>query len=341
MPDSPRGRRLVTGRRADVLGVYLAAMAFPGALVAQAGNWLDPSPHTVSFVSVAPDVRLEILDWGGSGPAMLFLSGLDDTAHEFDDFAPMWSGRFHVLALTRRGFGASSQPAGGYQIDSLAHDIRVVLDSLRIKRVILVGHSIAGDELTRFAATWPDRVSKLIYFDAAHDRVPLVTMFQQFPTPPPPPMTAADSASPAAFREYNCRINGIRFTLGEILSIAVFASDGRYLREITPSRVDSAILHGLEHPLYSRIRAPALAFYAVVDSAPQLFATWPDLDSTGRALGQRFFEAFEPWAAEERVRFRREVANGRVVEIRGAHHYLFMSNEAEVIREMQAFLGNP
>jgi len=185
-----------------------------------------------------------------------------------------------VLALTRRGFGASSQPVGGYQIDSLANDIRVVLDSLQINRVILVGHSIAGDEITRFAAAWPDRVSKLVYLDAAHDRVPLATMFQRYPLPAPPPMTAADSASPEALREYNYRSNGVRLTMGEILSVAVFGPDGHYLRDITPPQVDAAILRGLEHPRYSRIRAPALAFYAVLDSAPQLFSAWAGMDST-------------------------------------------------------------
>ena len=303
-----------------------------------APRWADTSPHRVGFVNAGPGVRLEVLDWGGSGPPMLFLSGLDDTGHEFDDFAPKWSGQFHVFALTRRGFGASSQPARGYQIDSLSNDIRVVLDSLRIDRAVLVGHSIAGDELTRFAATWPDRVSRLVYLDAAHDRVPLATMFRQTPPPAASAMTAADSSSPEALREYNYRNYGVRLTLGEVLSIAVFSPDGRYLRDITPPAVDAAILQGLEHPLYARITAPALAFYAVADSAPQLFANYAALDSTGRAQARRFYDTFEPWTREERARFRREVVNARVVELHGAHHYLFMSHEADVIREMRAFL---
>ncbi|MEP7326089.1 MAG: alpha/beta hydrolase [Gemmatimonadota bacterium] len=316
----------------------IALLGFPASAAAQA---VDTSHHLVGFVNVGPDMRLEVLDWGGAGPPMLFLSGLDDTGHEFDDFAPKWTDHFHVLALTRRGFGASSQPAGGYQIDSLANDIRVVLDSLHINRVILVGHSIAGDEITRFALAWPGRVSKLVYLDAAHDRVPLVAIFQQYPLPAPLAMTAVDSASPEALREYDYAINGIRFTMGEVLSIAVFAPDGRYLRDITPTRVDAAILAGLAHPRYSRIRAPALAFYAVPDSAPQLFPWWGTMDSAQRTLGRQFFAAFATWAGEERARFRREMANGRVVELRGAQHYLFMSNETEVVREMNAFLQPP
>lgn len=318
-------------------------MAVAAPLAAQANpRWVDNSPHRIQLVTVGPGVRLEVLDWGGSGPPMLFLAGLDDTGHEFDDFAPKWTRHFHVLALTRRGFGASSQPKDGYQIDSLANDIRVVMDSLHIERAILVGHSLAGDELTRFASTWPDRVIKLVYFDAAHDRVPLRDMLAKYPPPAPPPMTARDSASPAALDEYNYRAFGVRLTLGEMLSVAVFDSSGRYLRDVTSPAVDSVILAGLEHPRYAAIRAPALAFYVVYDSVKQLFPTFATMDSANRAKAQVFFDTFSPWAKGERVRFGTEMRQGRVVEIHGAHHYVFMSNEAQVTREMAAFLeSNP
>jgi len=40
----------------------------------------DQSPHTIRFVTVDKDVRLEVLDWGGSGRALVFLAGLGNTA---------------------------------------------------------------------------------------------------------------------------------------------------------------------------------------------------------------------------------------------------------------------
>jgi non-heme chloroperoxidase len=51
---------------------------------------LDASPHTVQFVTVEPGVKLEVLDWGGTGRPPVFLAGLGDTAHVFDDFAPSY-----------------------------------------------------------------------------------------------------------------------------------------------------------------------------------------------------------------------------------------------------------
>jgi non-heme chloroperoxidase len=45
----------------------------------------DTSPHKVRMVSVAPDVQLETLDWGGSGRPIVFLAGPGNSAHIFDD----------------------------------------------------------------------------------------------------------------------------------------------------------------------------------------------------------------------------------------------------------------
>lgn len=144
----------------------------------------------VQFVTVAPDVKLEVLDWGGSGDPVVFLSGLGDNAHVFDEFAPALTDQFHVYGITRRGFGASSQPADGYDIATRVEDIRRVLDELHLDRVSLVGHSIAGDELTRFAGEFPDRVVRLVYLDAAYDHASIVdakSLPWPFPDPPTPP----------------------------------------------------------------------------------------------------------------------------------------------------------
>jgi pimeloyl-ACP methyl ester carboxylesterase len=121
------------------------------------------------FVSVN-GVRLHYVDWGGRGPIILFLiGGGGGSAHTFDTFAPRFTNRFQVLGLTRRGQGPSDRPPSGYDTDTLAQDIRAFLDKKRIEQVILIGHSIAGAEMTRFAVQYPERVSKLVYLDSALD----------------------------------------------------------------------------------------------------------------------------------------------------------------------------
>jgi hypothetical protein len=93
----------------SVLSVLLAAtVASPQQI-----EWKDPSPHAVKFVTVDENVQLEVLDWGGSGPALVLLAGLGDTAHVFDDFATALTARHRVLAITRRAHGRSSTPPTG------------------------------------------------------------------------------------------------------------------------------------------------------------------------------------------------------------------------------------
>lgn len=65
---------------------------------------MDTSPHKSALVYVN-GIHLHYLDWGGSGPALLFLAGVNCNAHQFDGFAPRFTEQFHTLALTRRGCG--------------------------------------------------------------------------------------------------------------------------------------------------------------------------------------------------------------------------------------------
>ena len=74
----------------------IAAVLALLALAQQPTGWKDPSPHVTRFITVGPDLRLEVLDWGGSGRALVLLAGGGDTAHVFDDFAPKLARDFHV-----------------------------------------------------------------------------------------------------------------------------------------------------------------------------------------------------------------------------------------------------
>lgn len=119
--------------------------------------------------AVVNGVQLHYLDWGGRGPTLLFLTSFGASAHEYDQLAPKFTSRFRVLGLTRRGQPPSAEPESGYETRSLVDDTRAFLDALGIDRVALAGYSIAGTELTLFAAIHPERVSHLVYLDALGD----------------------------------------------------------------------------------------------------------------------------------------------------------------------------
>ncbi len=126
--------------------------------------------HRVKFITVEKDVKLEVLDWGGSGRALILLAGLTADAHAFDKFAPkLVASGYHVYGISRRGIGESSIPLTGYSADRLGDDVLAVIKALKLKRPVLAGHSIAGEELSSIGSRHPENVAGLIYLDAAWD----------------------------------------------------------------------------------------------------------------------------------------------------------------------------
>jgi pimeloyl-ACP methyl ester carboxylesterase len=320
-----------------LLVLAIGWVGLPGLLQIGPGmSWTDQSPHMVRSVRVAPDVQLEVLDWGGSGRPLVFLSGLQDVAHGFDDFAPTFSNQYHVVGITRRGYGASSQPPSGYDVASRVDDLRVVLDSLGLHRVALVGHSIAGDELTGFAAAYPDRVIALVYLDAAYDHSDIAALLSG--SPPPARMLAADSASAAAVQAYLLRNYGMRIPEAQLRAIGRYAPGGHLIGDVTPPVIDSLMLAGVGHPEYAAVRAPALVIDAVIDSMPSVFPAWRAFDSTSLAMASRFTESLQAWASSRREQVRRELKGAEVLELHGANHYVFASNTNEVAAAMRVFL---
>ena len=118
------------------------------------------------FIEVQPDVKLEVLDWGGTGRNLVLLAGLGNTAHVFDSLGPKLAAHYHVIGITRRGFGQSSAPQTGYDPRRLGDDVVAVLDALHLTDPVLVGHSIAGEELSAVSTFHPGRAAALIYLDA-------------------------------------------------------------------------------------------------------------------------------------------------------------------------------
>jgi pimeloyl-ACP methyl ester carboxylesterase len=183
----------------------VAILTLAAAVHAQSANdKTTPEPPAAQFTSVN-GVKLHYLDWGGKGEALLFLTALGGTAKDFQPLAVRFTDHFHVLGLTRRGQGQSAKPHGGYDTSQLVEDIRTFLDHEKIKRVTLVGYSMAGNELTEFAVLYPRRVMKLVYLDAAYDLPENAELGRkaQLNLPPLPGADAATLALIARSNEYH------------------------------------------------------------------------------------------------------------------------------------------
>lgn len=159
-------RRKSLAKLVVLFGIVLLPL-FPGWAAAQQP---DTTPHKILYVQTSDGVRLEVVDWGGSGSPLIFLAGFGNTAHSFDSFAPHFNSNHHVYGITRRGFGASAKPSltlENYDPDRLGDDVLEVMAALKLVRPIIIGHSIAGQELSSIGSRQPDRVNGLVYLDAA------------------------------------------------------------------------------------------------------------------------------------------------------------------------------
>ena len=305
-----------------------------------ANAWKDPSPHTIQRVMVDKEVSLEVLDWGGTGKPVVLLAGLGNTAHIFDKLAPKLTAGHHVYGITRRGFGASSTPATGYSADRLGDDVLAVLDGLHLDRPVFVGHSIAGEELSSIGSRHPERVAGLIYLDAGYsyayyDRsrgdldIDLAELEKKLEKLQPGKGTQdlktlvhelLETTLPGFERDLQQRQKEL-----QVMPPALLAQASSLIPEAA-----QAIQTGEQK--YTNIPVPILAIYAV----PHDLGPLPGVDATARAA----FEASDEVVTGAQAKaFESGLPSARVVRLPHANHYVFLSNEADVIREMAGFLG--
>jgi pimeloyl-ACP methyl ester carboxylesterase len=353
------GGFVITRTRSATLAIIVALILFLArpSPAQEAGGWHDPSPHSIQFVTVDKNVSLEVLDWGGSGRPIVLSAALGNTAHVFDDFAPKLAGTYHVYGITRRGFGASSAPASGYSADQLGDDVITVIDSFKLSGAVLAGHSIAGEELSSVGTRHPEKISGLIYLEAANeyafydrsrgeflidsldlqkklrqlqpgqqaDLKQLIrelldtdlpqferdlqrtqTILQSVPPPMNPQPDAADRASFTAYRAWQSRALGIAMPESELRQNFEATQTGGVGNPRRKSTAANEVLAGEQK--YLDIRVPVLAIFA--NGGPQA----------------DFLE--------------KTVRSAHVVRMANASHYIFLSHESDVLREMRDFLAN-
>lgn len=114
-------------------------------------------------------LRFHYLDWGTAGlTPLLCLHGITQTAHSWDEVAPVLARRHHVRALDQRGHGDSSwAPDGDYRIETQSRDIETFLTQLDAMPAVVVALSLGGLNAMTMAARAPDLVRALVVVDVA------------------------------------------------------------------------------------------------------------------------------------------------------------------------------
>ena len=237
------------------------------------------------------------------------------TAHVYDEFAPKLTDQFHVYGITRRGIGASDKPATGYSVQQSANDLFEVFNSLKLQQALLVGHSCAGQVLTMFAAQHADRLRGLVYLDGATD----------------PTLTSADVCSP----------------MPDLATLPRPISERRerdwdFPEAVNHEQLDPVIRKAITvdarmKPDYARVRVPVLAIYQAQRSFEEVAAGYAIRNDQERAALRQEYAATRALYTRWQQDLRAGAPTARIVELTGANLFMFLSNEADVLREIRAF----
>jgi pimeloyl-ACP methyl ester carboxylesterase len=103
----------------------------------------------------------------GSGPNLILLHGLGGSSQVWQFNIGPLAEKYHVFVPDQIGFGKSDKPLVNYRIRTYVDFLDQFCKQLKIERPSLIGNSMGGWIAAIYAATYPDRVDKLVLADAA------------------------------------------------------------------------------------------------------------------------------------------------------------------------------
>lgn len=124
-----------------------------------------PSSFKTRTVTVADGASIFVRS-GGAGPAVVLIHGFGDTGDMWAPLAQELAKTHLVIVPDLRGMGKSSKATSGYDKKSQAADIRAVVTALKQDQTAVVGHDIGTMVAYAYAASYPDKVDKLVVMDA-------------------------------------------------------------------------------------------------------------------------------------------------------------------------------
>ena len=176
-------QRIVLSLSAFVLGVAsmptLAQTDWPEVAPAEApahwgavsANFEEiPYPYPVHFLELnrfQQDIRMAYMDVPPSGRAngqtVFIQHGMNFYSEAYTPTIKALSAAgFRVLAVDRIGYGKSTKPILPYSFNFVAANMKSLLDELEIDEVAIVGHSMGGMTVSRFAMVYPDITSHVV-----------------------------------------------------------------------------------------------------------------------------------------------------------------------------------
>lgn len=97
-----------------------------------------------------------------TGRTLVLIHGVGGRLEDWNGVVDQLGSKYRIVRLDMRGHGSSDKPAGPYFLDQVATDISELLNSLGIRRSILVGNSLGGLVAQAFALSYSDQLDALV-----------------------------------------------------------------------------------------------------------------------------------------------------------------------------------
>ncbi|MCG3879802.1 alpha/beta hydrolase [Psychrobacter sp. Ps6] len=104
----------------------------------------------------------------GTGKPVVLIHGWPLSGRAWEAQLPaLVEAGYQVITYDRRGFGQSSKPWNGYDYDTLAQDLKGLMEALDLQDATIVGFSMGGGEVARYLGKYgSERVSKAVLASA-------------------------------------------------------------------------------------------------------------------------------------------------------------------------------
>ena len=149
----------------------------------------------------------------------------------------------------------------------------------------------------------------------------------------------SDMSSIAAYRAWQKANQNMSFPESELRQLFALSANGSLGEYQVSKQVRDALNAGHIEPDYQRIAVPVLAFFDLpTPLADQLQKYQPQNHMQAAAVGARYVMN-QVWSAVNAHALKRALPEAKIVFLRGANTYIFLTNELDIVRETAAFIG--
>lgn len=222
----------------------------PESLADPDGQFIDVGGAQIYYIDKGPQ----------DGPVVLLLHGFGGSTFTWrDTIEPLAEAGFRAIALDMPPFGLSDKdPDQAYSRANMAKTIIALMDTLKIDKASIVGHSMGGGVTAQLALNYPSRIEKLVFVAGSVGGGGVATEDQNSQTPRSAPfgfLSSLDPKSPLAITAIKTFMTPERFT--DILTSAYY----------NKSVITDAVIAGYQRPLQLDTWAQGLLAFISSDNA--------------------------------------------------------------------------